>query len=113
MFKQHFFLSVALPVEPVLSVGCDGDNDCPDYNACRNRKCINPCAVDKPCAPSAICKVVNHNAVCTCPNGFIGSPYTRCSPRKFPKDNSPKNIYKDKHEQILQLFLSTAYANAI
>ena len=76
------FILVGLPEPPELSVGCSSDDDCPEYTACRNRKCINPCAVDEPCAPTAICKVVNHNPVCTCPNGFIGSPHTRCSPRK-------------------------------
>ena len=79
-----FFSSLAdLPVSPVVSVGCEVDDDCPDYTACRNRQCINPCARDDPCAKSAICRVVNHNAVCTCPNGFIGSPHTKCTPRKL------------------------------
>ena len=84
--NEKFFL-VGLPVPPEVPVGCASDDDCPEYTACRNRKCINPCALDKPCAPSAICKVVNHNPVCTCPNGFIGSPYTRCSPRKLAPSN--------------------------
>ena len=78
-----FTLPVGLPTLPVVSVGCESNDDCPDYTSCRNRKCINPCAVDKPCAPSALCKVVNHNPVCTCPNGYIGSPHTKCTPRKF------------------------------
>ena len=71
------------PIEPVLSVGCEQDDDCPLYTACRNRQCINPCAEDSPCAPSAICRVINHEPLCTCPDGFIGSPHTDCRPRKF------------------------------
>ena len=82
-----------LPVVPDVAVGCESDDDCPDYTACRNRKCINPCAEDKPCAPSAICKVVSHNAVCTCPNGFIGNPQTRCSPRKLQIYSSYLDYY--------------------
>ena len=73
---------VGLPTEPVISVGCSSNDDCPDYTACENQKCINPCAESSPCARTAICKVVNHQAVCTCPNGFIGSPHTGCTPRK-------------------------------
>ena len=59
------------------------DDECPDYAACRNRQCINPCAILDPCAPLATCQVVNHQPVCTCPDGFIGSPQTECRPREF------------------------------
>ena len=78
-----FHILAERPVEPVLSVGCEQDDDCPLYTACRNRQCINPCAEDSPCAPSAICRVINHKPLCTCPDGFIGSPHTDCRPRKL------------------------------
>ena len=74
---------VGLPTEPVLSVGCYDNEECPLFNACENKKCINPCAERNPCAPSATCKVINHEPECTCPDGFIGSPLTDCRPRKF------------------------------
>lgn len=76
--------SISVPqnlVEPIVA-GCDGDDECPDYNACRNKKCINPCAEDDPCAQSANCKVIDHQPVCTCPDGFIGDPRTECRSRK-------------------------------
>ena len=73
---------VGLPVEPVVSVGCSSNSDCPDYTACENQKCINPCASNSPCAPTAICKTVHHEAVCTCPDGYIGSPLVDCIIRK-------------------------------
>ena len=92
------FLLVGLPTDPGLIVGCDSNDDCPDYTSCRNRKCINPCAVDKPCAPSALCKVVNHNPVCTCPNGYIGSPHTRCTPRKSPNNKVEMILYCQVYE---------------
>ena len=75
--------TVGLPIEPTLSVGCLINDECPLYAACRNRQCINPCAEDNPCAPTAICKVINHEPECTCPDGYIGSPLTDCRPRKF------------------------------
>ena len=77
------FLVVGLPTEPVLSVGCLQNEECPLYNACRNRKCINPCAEENPCAPTANCKVIRHEPKCTCPDGYIGDPLTDCRPRKF------------------------------
>ena len=74
---------VGYPTEPVLSIGCYDNDECPLFNACENTKCINPCAERNPCAPSAICKVINHEPECTCPDGFIGSPLTDCRPRKY------------------------------
>ena len=80
---QHYIIQiVGLPVEPTLSVGCLINDECPLYAACRNRQCINPCAEENPCAPTAICKVINHEPECTCPDGYIGSPLTDCRPRK-------------------------------
>ena len=81
--KRMFSIIVGLPTAPVLSVGCLQNEDCPLYTACQNTKCINPCAEDNPCAPTAICKVLNHEPKCTCPDGYIGSPLTDCRPRKL------------------------------
>ncbi len=67
---------------PIIS-GCISNNDCPDYTACEARKCINPCAKPNVCAPNANCFVTRHKAVCTCPDGFIGSPEVSCSLRKY------------------------------
>ncbi len=81
MFKCLFF--TAPPKEPSLATGCSTNSECPDYSACENRICINPCAIEDPCAPLATCRVVNHEPVCTCPDGFIGSPQTECRPREL------------------------------
>ena len=62
---------------------CYNNDECPLFNACESTKCINPCAERNPCAPTAICKVINHEPKCTCPDGFIGSPVTNCKPRKY------------------------------
>jgi hypothetical protein len=80
--SMSYFLLAKPSVEPTLAAGCSDNDECPDYNACRNSKCINPCAVDQPCAPLATCKVVNHNVLCTCPDGYVGSPEISCQPRK-------------------------------
>jgi hypothetical protein len=88
-----------LPTEPVLSVGCLQNEECPLYNACRNRKCINPCAEENPCAPSAYCKVIMHQPVCTCPDGYIGDPRTNCELRKYPNNTFPL-VYFLKDDRI-------------
>ena len=71
---------ISLP--PVVS-GCSSNNDCPDYTACEARKCINPCAKPNACAPNANCRVTRHRAICTCPDGYVGSPEVSCSLRKI------------------------------
>ena len=72
---------VGLPTEPILTIGCYDNDECPLFNACENKKCINPCAERNPCAPTATCKVINHEPECTCPDGFID---TSSSGEKFP-----------------------------
>ena len=69
---------LAAPIE----VGCSSDDECPFTQACRNRACVNPCAVDNPCSSTAECTVNSHRAVCKCPPGFTGDPYSRCVPSK-------------------------------
>ena len=81
--KHDYFTPLAeLVTEPALPAGCSDNNDCPDYSACQNRNCINPCARNDPCAPGANCRVANHNPICTCPDGYIGTPTTSCRLRK-------------------------------
>ena len=64
-------------------MGCSSDDECPFTMACRNRACVNPCAVDNPCSSNAECTVNNHRAVCKCPPGFTGDAYSRCVPSKL------------------------------
>lgn len=58
---------------------CVVSSECPQNKACLNQKCVNPCTSDA-CAKNAICKVVNHNPICSCSHGFTGDPFTRCIP---------------------------------
>ena len=86
LHPSHSFC-VDLPTVPPIVSGCLTNNDCPDYTACQNRKCINPCAERRVCAPNAICTVTRHKAVCACPDGYIGSPEVTCERRKFNLDS--------------------------
>jgi hypothetical protein len=77
-----WFFIVTPSTEATLAEGCSNNDECPDHTACENRLCINPCAYHDPCAPTAHCQVINHKPVCSCPDGYIGSPTTSCTLRK-------------------------------
>ena len=79
----YFFkISIVAPIE----IGCSSNDECASSQACRNRGCVNPCAYDNPCSANAECTVNNHNAVCKCPPGMTGDPYSLCVPSKKSKD---------------------------
>ena len=55
---------------------CVINSECAPSLACINLKCANPCV--GVCGINARCDVVAHNPVCSCPQGFIGDPFTSC-----------------------------------
>lgn len=55
---------------------CVVSSDCPKDQACSNQRCINPC--EGSCGLRAQCQVVNHNPICSCPDGLSGSPFSVC-----------------------------------
>lgn len=79
---------------PNCRAECLTNSDCPQDKACIQQKCANPCSPG-PCADRAICKVVNHNPICSCPSGFTGDPFVRCIFReRKPASNSFGSIVK-------------------
>ena len=91
MHETLFLFPLASISPPPILSGCSSNNDCPDYTACESRKCINPCAKPNVCAPNANCRVTKHEPICTCPDGFVGSPQLSCSRRK-----STNTIYQTR-----------------
>jgi hypothetical protein len=73
-----------LGVAPNCRPECIVSSDCSQLLACVNQKCVDPCAADI-CGTNARCQVVNHNAICQCPNGYIGDPFSRCTTSKLLK----------------------------
>lgn len=55
---------------------CVINPDCPRDKACYSQKCRDPCK--NSCGLNALCQAINHKAVCSCPSGYIGSPYSQC-----------------------------------
>lgn len=55
---------------------CVLSSDCPTDRACIRNKCGDPCP--GVCGESAQCQVINHVPRCSCFDGYIGDPFTRC-----------------------------------
>lgn len=57
---------------------CVVSAECPLNQACSNQKCKDPCPGT--CGIGALCQVVNHNPICSCPPSYSGNPFVRCQP---------------------------------
>lgn len=80
---------------------CTNDAECSSALACRNLKCVDPCPGS--CGFSAICRVVNHNAVCSCQQGYVGDPTVGCRPAPpTSKTLDDKNL----HFQALNFYVT-------
>lgn len=75
---------VGNPYEHCDTVECYVNNDCDASKACVQSQCLDPCLLDNVCAPTAICKVINHDASCACPPGYVGDPLVLCSAKLDP-----------------------------
>lgn len=51
--------------------------ECASNLACVGERCVDPCV--GACGAGAACRVINHNAVCTCPPGYTGDATVYCS----------------------------------
>lgn len=56
---------------------CVINTDCSNDKACINMKCVDPCLGS--CGSNAICNVINHVPVCSCPSGYEGDPFALCN----------------------------------
>ncbi|KAK4014726.1 neurogenic locus notch homolog protein 1 [Daphnia magna] len=57
---------------------CTQHEECRPSQACFNLKCVDPC--QGACGDRAECRVENHKAICSCPKGYTGHPFTACRP---------------------------------
>ena len=71
-----------------FSVDCESSYDCPSKKMCQNNECVDPCTYLE-CGKNAVCKVnSNRQAVCYCPDSYIGNPQTLC---KLPECNTNRD----------------------
>ncbi|KAK9880680.1 hypothetical protein WA026_011916 [Henosepilachna vigintioctopunctata] len=57
---------------------CSSNNECPGYLACIKGICIDLCLMRVQCGRDAICRMLNHEAICTCKEGYTGDPLSFC-----------------------------------
>lgn len=69
-------LSGYLGAPPTCRPECISSSECALDKACSNQRCIDPCKGN--CGSNAICQVINHNPICSCPSEYTGDPFTRC-----------------------------------
>lgn len=63
---------------PTCRPECVSSAECNLNQACLNQKCIDPCPGT--CGVGALCQVVIHNPICSCPPQLSGDPFIRCAP---------------------------------
>lgn len=61
---------------PTCRPECVSSAECALNRACSNQHCIDPCNGN--CGTGALCQVINHNPICSCPSGYTGDPFRRC-----------------------------------
>lgn len=61
---------------PTCRPECVLNSECPLDKACVRNQCTDPCPGT--CGYRALCRVVGHNPICSCPNGFVGDPFNQC-----------------------------------
>jgi hypothetical protein len=63
---------------------CQSNNDCPYDRYCDRptAQCVPVCQT-RVCGRLASCQAVNHNAVCSCLEGYTGNPREQCYKCKF------------------------------
>lgn len=56
---------------------CVLNTDCSRDRACVRNKCQDPCPGT--CAANAVCNVINHTPMCSCPTGLQGNAFVQCN----------------------------------
>ena len=69
---------------------CTTDPECPDHLACVREKCQDPCQSHS-CGINAECESSGGRAICKCPRGFTGDPFTRCDDNPCNSDPCGSN----------------------
>merc|ERR1711976_658288 len=64
---------------------CENDSECRSDQACFNFSCKDSC--QDACGVNAQCKALNHGAICSCPNGYVGDPLTACRAARNPSSS--------------------------
>jgi len=69
-------LPIFIGSPPACRPECVTSSDCSLVLACMNQKCQDPCP--NSCGQHSNCRVIKHNPICSCKNGYTGDPFTVC-----------------------------------
>lgn len=64
------------PYGPGCKPECILNTECPTQMACIQHKCQDPCPGT--CSSNAICEVIHHVPMCSCPTGMTGNAFNFC-----------------------------------
>lgn len=100
---------------PVCAPECVVSSDCLQTLACVNLHCTDPCPGT--CGIGALCAVLNHNPICSCPPGDVGDPFVSCHKPKEPgnsvhwslKPLHSKPLYQNDFQITNRSCISTMY----
>lgn len=81
---------------------CVINSDCLRSQACLRNKCVDPCIGT--CGFNALCSVVNHVPICTCPSNMTGNAFVSC----FQILGNFPNVSRKNYNLPLLLSTSTA-----
>jgi hypothetical protein len=81
-------LSSMIGSPPSCRPECVLSSECDLSKACRNNKCVDPCDPGV-CGLNARCEVRSHSPICTCPSGYQGDPFVRCTVIQDDKPLAP------------------------
>ncbi|XP_054266899.1 uncharacterized protein LOC128989059 isoform X2 [Macrosteles quadrilineatus] len=77
-----------------LNAECTDDSICTTDKACIGHKCVDPC-LDY-CGLNTVCRVVNHQPVCACLNGFFYKLDKGCLPERIPECQTNSHCPEDR-----------------
>lgn len=83
---------------------CTINAECTSNLACIREKCQDPCPGS--CGIDAICNVLNHIPICTCPEGYSGDPFRYCNAQPIQR----KIHVIEKERSFNSIILATAPA---
>lgn len=71
---------------------CSINSECQSNMACIREKCKDPCPGS--CGINAVCNVINHTPICSCPDSYTGDPFNSCylKPTITSKMNFKKRV---------------------
>lgn len=90
---------------PTCRPECVINSECAMHKACIKNKCIDPCPGT--CGYQAICRVVSHRPICSCPLDFIGEPYNQCI-----QESKKHSIYYQSAAAFVSRFCRTSRCNS-